>query len=79
MVRIDRWFDEPKANSQAFRELRISTQEALTLHRIAVTTEVPVKWQAHPSVFLHNPAEQQIDVLGSEFSRVDPAEVVAHA
>lgn len=63
MVRIDGWFDEPNANSQAFREFRISTQETFTLHRTAVTTEVPVKWQAHPSVFLHNPAEQQIDLL----------------
>ena len=79
MVIIDGWFYEPNANTQAIRELRVSAQETFTLHHTAVTAEVPVKRQAHPSVLLHHPAEQQIDLLGSEFSRVDPAEIVAHA
>ena len=79
VVNIDRWLNEPNANTQAIRELRVSAQEAFTLHRTAVTAEITVKRQVHPSMFLDHPSEQQIDLLGSEFSRIDPAEIVAHA
>jgi hypothetical protein len=79
VVSIGGGYDEPNAITQASRELRISTQEAFTLHRTAVTYKVPVKRHVHPSVFFHHPSEQDIDLFGSEFSRVDPAEIVAHA